>query len=342
MPDFDQIHFNTPAFSELTQLLKTQKLPNALLFYGKEHTRKKEAALFLAKGANCLDLQAITPCHQCRSCIKIDQVLHPDIHQVAPAEGKKTISINQIREMAMSVAVKPNEARTRILIISEADLMNTQAQNALLKLLEEPPETTVFVLTAQKESRLLPTILSRCRKIRFQPMTINMLHDHLVNGYDVDPQQALIISQVASGDYQKALTFLNLNPETKETDWIKRRHWIMNDLADLIRSSRYNMSKALAMSQKISALPKLVEDTVLVMKLFFRDLSVFKWTPEKIVNLDFSIVYDDINQQMHPPFFQNCLQEIYETEKRLLSNASLRLTMDRFFLKLGYFKGPNS
>lgn len=342
MSDFDQIQFNTKAFSELTALLKTKRFPNALLFYGKMNTRKKEAALFLAKGANCLEPEREIPCDQCNACNKINTRLHPDIYCVEPQKGKKNITIAQIREMTLAVATKPNEAKLRVVIISDADLMNTQAQNALLKLLEEPPEKTMFILVAQKETRLLDTILSRCRKLRFHPMTEALVRDHLTDVHQIESQMAHIMSKTTAGDLQKALIYLNLNPDEPKTDWIKRRQWILKGLADLVGKKFFNISQALVLSQKICSTPDLIADTLALMKTFFRDLSIFRWSPEKIINLDFSAAYADIIEQAVPQVLHQGLELIYETEKRLLSNSNPRLTLDRFFINLAFNKGSNT
>ncbi len=338
MPDFDQIQFNTRAFSELTTLLKTKKIPNALLFYGKENTRKKEAAFFFAKGTNCLQSDA-TPCNQCRSCIKIESHHHPDIHTIAVIKGKKNITISQIRELNLAVSSKPNEAKIRVVMIVDADLMNTQAQNALLKLLEEPPDKTIFILLAQKESLLLATIQSRSRKIRFTPMTEKMVALHLTQSHGVESEMADIISKTADGDLKKALRYLNLDEQNTGTDWIKRRQWLLTNLSKLVNQGQMNITSALSISRKLSASPDLMDDTLGIIQTFFRDLIVFKWSPKKIINLDFFDVYAEINQQVVPDVFPQWLTTFYETEKRLQSNSSLRLSLDRFFLKLAFNKG---
>lgn len=358
MPDFDQIQFNTRAFDELRTTLKQKKVPNALLFYGEETTRRKEAAFFFARGANCIQNQD-NPCNQCRACKKIIAGQHPDIHTIGLLKGKKNIVISQIRDMALALSTKPNEARIRMVMITDADLMNIQAQNGLLKLLEEPPEKTTFVLVAKKETQLLPTIRSRCRKIRFTPMTDKQAADLLMTDYGVDSTLAGIMSKTADGNLKKALEFLNLEsriqnidpqadpvqvPEPQKgsgpsVDWIQRRVWLLTTLAGLIQNKPMAISSALGFSRKLYTAPELVADSLAVIKSFFRDLIVYDFSPEKIVNLDFSDSFADINHQMQPEMFFKWMTELIKTEQRLLSNSGLRLTLDRFFLKLACNKG---
>ena len=152
---------------ELIQLVRTGKIPNGLLFTGAPGTGKSKAALFLARACNCTGNKQI-PCEVCASCKKLNAGMHPDFICLDLEEGKKNISISQIRELGRLVSARPNEAKHRVICIPSAGQMNIQAQNALLKVLEEPPEQTFFILCADDGTQLLPTILSRCRKIRFQ------------------------------------------------------------------------------------------------------------------------------------------------------------------------------
>ena len=339
MSDFDQMQYQAKAVSELTIIIQTKKIPNALLFLGNENTGKKDAAFFFAKGCNCLSKKEFA-CNNCKSCRKINAKTHPDILCVNLQQGKKIISISQIREMGLTISSKPNEAKFRMVMILNADLMNTQAQNALLKRLEEPPEKTFFILIATKISFLLPTIISRCRVIRFKPLTDKLIEQYLINEFKTDKQMAYIASKTADSDIKKAMMYLNLNPDNENFIWLKKRKWLLNTLADILKTDTTDcISKGLMLSQKLSADPDLVDDAIAIMKTFFRDLVIFKFHPKKIVNLDFSEFFIDIGQRIEPKKMDEWIKELYETEKRLTSNSTLRLTLDRFFLKIAVQKG---
>ncbi len=334
MADVDQIECNTRAFEDLKTILAAKKIPNALLFYGRKNTRKKEAAFFFSKGANCNEKGPV-PCDQCGPCRKIQTDNHPDIHAIKLIEGKKNIAISQIRDMAMKLSNKPNEARVRVVMIVDAELMNIQAQNALLKLLEEPPEKTCFILMVQKETRLLPTVLSRCRKILFKPLTQRLVEHQLIHAYKIDPETARIAAGTADSDLSK--TLLWLNPETDKPgsmDWAKTRKWLIRHLVRLVETDKMGVSNGLILSEKLCRSPEHIDDIIAVIKSFLRDLIVFNFSPEKIVNLDFSDSFANIIQYrgLEKIFFWQAA--LYETEKRLISNSGLRLTMDQFFLKL--------
>lgn len=335
MPNTDHKGSLSAVHPELNQIITTRKIPNALLFTGPSGTGKTEAAFVFAMGVNCLDDTGPVPCGQCKSCKKISGNMHPDMIRVQPEEKKKNITIAQIRDMGMQISTRSNEARYRMVLIQQADVMNVQAQNALLKLLEEPPEHTFFILTATALSGLLDTILSRCRKFRFTPMTGPALADHLVSRYQVPQDRARLAAAVAGSDVDQARRLASA-PQDKEDsplDWEARRQWLITELLKLLQAKTRNAPlTALALSQRLSRDADAIQDAMAVMHSVFRDLRVMPYDAKKIVNLDFFSTFKDIIRVTE---YQRILQwsdALYETEKRLMSNSSPRLTLDRFFL----------
>jgi DNA polymerase-3 subunit delta' len=162
----------------LKTFIRNGKLPHALLFTGDDGVGKKLTAKAFAMACNCLNLKSARPrhadldvidaCGDCAPCRKIAGNHHPDVIHVAPLSS--VIRIAQIRTLLQTLTLKPNEADRRVVILSDAQAMNAEAGNALLKVLEEPPDRTLLVLTASQPSDLLPTVVSRCRHIRFLPL----------------------------------------------------------------------------------------------------------------------------------------------------------------------------
>lgn len=339
MSDFDQNRYQAKTILELTYIIQTKKIPNALLFYGNESTGRKEAAFFFAKGCNCLNKE--TPvCNQCPSCRKINSESHPDILTITSVKEKKIITISQIRELGRAISSKPNEARFRVVLILQADLMNVQAQNAMLKMLEEPPDKTCFILIAGSPSLLLPTLVSRCRKIRFRPLTDKHIEQHLTQKFNIDTDLAYIASRTADADLKKAKQYLNLADDPDAVDWIKRRKWLIKSMISIINDDQQScISKGLLLSQQLSSEPDLVDDTLAILRTFFRDLLIFKFHPKKIVNLDFFDTFADISQRVPSSRFSEWIKFLYETEKKQSANSTLRLTLDNFFLKIVMHKG---
>lgn len=147
------------------------------------------------------------PCGDCRHCRKVFSGIHPDVVNIAPAvddKGRKRreILVDQVRFISADAQVMPNEAATKVYVIHDADLMNAAAQNALLKLLEEPPSSAAFVLCASNPALLLPTVRSRCVLIR-------------INEDAVDDEQAAadaqaLLEAVASGSRVELLQVVGL------------------------------------------------------------------------------------------------------------------------------------
>ncbi len=335
------------AISELEQIIGTRKIPNGLLFTGNPGAGREQAAHMFAKAVNCTS-DSHVPCNLCRSCKKIDARMHPDMVHVTLPDKKKVITISQIREMEALTLARPNEARFRMVLISHADHMNTQAQNALLKALEEPARGTFFVLLARDTAKLLPTIRSRVRHLRFRPITGTALADHLCRSFAADPQSARIAAATAGADLNLALTLLNKAdgpglPDDKtpgdtasfRTDWQAGRVWIIQQLCGLISGpAAARVQNALSFSRQISLDPDTIVPGLAVMRTFFRDLCVFRHAPEKIVNLDFSAVFQDIDRQTKEEHCLTWMTAFHETEQRLASNSSVRMTLDRFFLHM--------
>ncbi|MGI6685387.1 MAG: ATP-binding protein [Bacillota bacterium] len=149
---------------QLQQSIKSGLTAHAYLFLGsKEQTL--ENALSFAQGVNCLSPVEGSGCQVCLSCRKISHGNHPDVIIIDP-QGT-SFKIEQGRELQKKVNFKHYEGKYKVLILTGADLMTVQAANSMLKILEEPPERTIFILTAENGDNILPTVLSRCQVIKF-------------------------------------------------------------------------------------------------------------------------------------------------------------------------------
>ena len=143
---------------------------HAYMLCGPRGTGKKSVARLCAMAAVCRG-EGKKPCGACGPCRRILSDTHPDVHTVQPEKGKQAIGVNVLRDVLAEVGVKSFEASAKVLIFPEAERMTPAAQNCLLKTLEEPPQDTVFFLITEQPGSLLPTIVSRCRVIRFHPLS---------------------------------------------------------------------------------------------------------------------------------------------------------------------------
>jgi DNA polymerase-3 subunit delta' len=164
MNALDKIESQNLASRILKGILKTGRIANTYLFLGAPETGKRYAAIQFAKALNCEK----AGCEECPSCIKIGELSHPDIHLIIPEAGKESVSIDQIRDMQREAYLRPFVAKFKVYIIEEAERMPEEAANSLLKIIEEPPKNTIFILATSSPQELLPTIISRCQMVRFK------------------------------------------------------------------------------------------------------------------------------------------------------------------------------
>ena len=147
-----------------------EHLSHAYILSAQDPRESLRAAEQLAAAAVCSDTRQV-PCGRCRACRKVSEGMHPDVLRVGRLEDdkgrkKREIGVDQIRRMAADAVVLPNEAERKVYVIEDADRMNIAAQNAALKLLEEPPRGVIFLLCVQNAQSLLPTVRSRCVELK--------------------------------------------------------------------------------------------------------------------------------------------------------------------------------
>ena len=167
----------------LTQILQKRSIPHAMLFTGVDGIGKQTTARALGMALNCLNPVGVSACGECPPCQKVISGTHPDMITVKP-EGA-FIKIDQVRAVSRQLRFAPLEGNWRVVIINDAQALNLEASNAILKILEEPPKGTVIILTATQTTDLLPTIVSRCQQVAFRPIPYEKVAEVLVSYGDL-------------------------------------------------------------------------------------------------------------------------------------------------------------
>jgi DNA polymerase-3 subunit delta' len=207
--------------------------PHAILLAGPPNVGKTTLALDLTAGLLCLaDDPAARPCRACLACRKVDGGVHPDVHRLAPQGAGGQIRIAAVRELVTDLALLPLEGRCRVAIVESAERLNEDAQNALLKTLEEPPAGAVLVLCVGDEEPILPTVRSRCVRISMGPVAPRTVAAFLAERGLDDPARAARIARLAWGRPGLALTIAG-RPEVEVALGRIARH-----LLDLVRADR--------------------------------------------------------------------------------------------------------
>ena len=210
MLSFAQIVGHRRLTALLSQALSRDTLPPTLLLVGPSGVGKFRVARTVAAALNCLEPVITAPglpfdsCGTCRSCNRILRQVHVDIFTLSP-DDRASIKIDVIREVLGRTGFRPFEGRRRVVIIDDADALEGQAQNALLKSLEEPPPGTVFLLTTAVPGQLLPTVRSRCMDLRFGRLTAAEVIDVLTRDHGLSPDDARIAATLADGSVGQAL-----------------------------------------------------------------------------------------------------------------------------------------
>lgn len=153
----------------LTSHIEKGRLAHTYLFTGKKESGKEDLAMAFAKALNCLNQRNFEEC-ECASCRKVESGNHPDVKLLGNDPKARSIKIQEARDMIGAAALKPYEGKWKVFIFLEADRLTADAQNALLKTLEEPPANTLFVFLIENKSNLLETIQSRSFDIRLKPL----------------------------------------------------------------------------------------------------------------------------------------------------------------------------
>ena len=192
--------------------VKTSRLSHAYLFSGSRGTGKTSCAKILAKAVNCENSTDGNPCNACEACRSIDAGIATDVIEMDAASNN---GIGDVRDMQDEIAFTPALLKYRVYIIDEVHMMSTQAFNALLKTLEEPPTYVIFILATTEYHKLPTTIVSRCQRFDFKRISTDTIISHLLKmsekeGIDITEDAARIIARVSRGGMRDAISLLEL------------------------------------------------------------------------------------------------------------------------------------
>lgn len=208
---------NTKIRQSVENSLREKRLPHAILIEGDQGIGKHTLARYIAKSAVCSGESA--PCGKCKNCLLVERDNHPDITVIAPLEGKKNIAVSQVRELKLEAYVKPHTAEKKVFIIDYADTLNEQSQNALLKVLEEPPAAVIFILIAQTKASFLETIISRCVVLTLSTPDKNEAAEYILSNtkYSADEVEAAL--SAAQNNIGRALKLIAGKSNTKAKEF---------------------------------------------------------------------------------------------------------------------------
>jgi DNA polymerase-3 subunit delta' len=319
---------HTRQLTHLRDALTHDRWHHAYLFEGPKGVGKHLVAVRLAMAANCEAPPDNRPCGACPTCRRILAGVHPDVVLIEPADDRasRTISVQQIREVIRASGYHRFDARQRIVIIDPAESMQPSAANALLKTLEEPPSGTGFILIATHASALLPTIRSRCQRVRFGPVDPEALALWLeARGIE----EAGRLSRLAGGRPGRALTLADGALKTRLELRTKLLDALAGDLQGIFDfSGEICSGTRAAWVERVAEILEILEDLL-------RDALVRAVAPDRpVLNDDLLPLLDAWAKALWPGGLQTCQAAIQDTRADLVVNVTGKTTLDALFTRI--------
>ena len=300
---------------QLYHAIASNRVAGAYLFVGVANVGKETVALNFAKSINCRTSDE-GACGTCLSCRKADDGNHPDLQIIRPSGA--WIKIDQIRELQKRIIYRPLEGVRKVYILTEAERMNLEAANCLLKTLEEPPADSGLILLTTNLDALLPTIRSRCQIIPFHPLVVSELAGHLMERFDIDQSQALRVAATTGGAVGKALTLLQDGASFEE------------EIPEIMIAN--NRLDAFRIAEKWTQQPEALDHLV----TWYRDLVLLhQGAPADLLT---HVHHVEQLKQLTARYsrlqLQSAIKAIFETKVMLQRNVNATLALEVLALKL--------
>jgi len=324
--DFKDIIGNDMIKDHFKKAIENNKISHAYILTGEAGTGRKSIANAFSMALLC-EKGGKEPCMVCHSCKQVLSGNHPDLIYVKH-EKPNSIGVDDIREQINdTIMIRPYSSYYKIYIVDEAEKMTVQAQNALLKTIEEPPSYAVIILITTNQEAFLPTILSRCVQLKLKPLKDFTVKSYLVEHLGVAEKEAEICAAFARGNLGKAI-HLASSDEFKEL-YYKMMALVKNvesmDIVDLMDRIR-----------EIKELNFDISEVLDMLQLWYRDVLMFKVTKDMNL-LIFKDEYKTINgmgQNIGYDGLEKILEAIETCRTRLNANVNMELAMELLLLTM--------
>ena len=326
MSGFRDIVGHTDIIQYIKNAINQDKVSHAYIFNGERGSGKKLLAKLFAQTLQC-EKGGDDPCYECHSCRQSVSGNQPDIITVKH-EKPNSISVDDIRtQVNEDIQVKPYSSKYKIYIIPEADLMTVQAQNALLKTIEEPPSYAVIILLTENVQKLLPTICSRCVMLKFRNIKDQLVKKYLMEEMQIPDYKADVCTAFAQGNIGKAVMLAN----SEYFNEIKEE--AVKLLREIDTMSASEMSEAV---KRCSEFKLDITDYLDVLTIWYRDVLIYKATK----NIDRVIFADQLKyikeraQKSSYEGIEIILDAIEKAKARLRANVNFDLVMELLLLTI--------
>lgn len=301
------------------------KVSHAYLFKGPAGVGKKSLAMAFASQLNCRDLQDDDSCGSCPSCKKFASGNHPDFVFIEP-DGVM-IKIAQIRALKKDLSFPPFEAKIRVVMLADIHTAMRRAEvaNSLLKTLEEPPDDTVFILTADEASDILPTIASRCQVVPFYALPRDIVYQRLLDR-GLAPEVARTLAAVCEGSFGRAVMLA-------ENDLLALRRQVVEELSRLEKNKPDFVQVVFSLAERCAKLKENLEDLFDLLLLWIRDLMALHapGLDDRLLNADLLHTYAQSRERWNLSELSDRLQKIMQAKKELIYNCNKAFVCEVLF-----------
>lgn len=326
MSGFKDIVGHTDIIQYIQNAIIQDKVSHAYIFNGERGSGKKLLAKLFAQTLQC-EKGGAEPCYECHSCKQALTGNQPDIITVTH-EKPNSISVDEIRvQVNEDIQVKPYSSKYKIYIIPEADLMTAQAQNAILKTIEEPPAYAIIILLTENAQKLLSTISSRCVTIKFRNIKDNLVKKYLMECLQVPDYKADVCTAFAQGNIGKAVLLAN-------SEYFNE---IKDSAIQLLRNiDNMNAAEMAEAVKRCSDFRIDINDYLDVLTIWYRDVLLYKAT-KNIDRVIFSEQMSQIKARALKSSYEGIevvLEAIEKAKERLRANVNFDLVMELLLLTI--------
>ena len=326
MPGFKDIIGQEHIKEHLQNALEQKKISHAYIIHGERSSGKEYIAKVFAMALQC-EKGGTEPCGTCQSCMQAVSGNHPDIIYITH-EKPKSIGIEDIRtQLIEDVMIKPYCSSYKIYIVDEAEKLTLQAQNALLKTIEEPPAYAVIMLLTSNMDAFLPTITSRCVKLNLRPVQESMVKDYLMEKMNLPDYQAQMDAAFSQGNIGKAKQMAESDDFNLMTE---------QALRILKKSKELELYEMVEMIKELSAEKQNIDEYLDLFAMWFRDVLFFKATKE-VDGLMFKDQLNYIKERAKKSSYEGIekiIDAIGTAKERLHANVNFDLVMELLFLTI--------
>lgn len=326
MGSFKDVVGHKDILKYISSAVENNRVSHAYILNGERGSGKKMLANLFAMTLLC-ETGDNEPCGKCHSCKQAESGNHPDIIRVTH-EKPNSISVDDIRtQVNNTVDIKPYQGPYKVYIIPQADMMTPQAQNAILKTIEEPPSYAVFLLLTENAETLLPTINSRCVMLKLRNIKDTLIKKYLMENLEIPDYKADMCTAFAQGNMGRAIMLANSDHFNE----------IREEAVQLLKHiSEMELNEIVAAVKNISIYKLEITDYLDIIMIWYRDVLLYKATKE-IDKVVFKDQLQSIKEQARKSSYEGIeliLESLEKAKARLKANVNFDLVMELLFLTI--------